>query len=62
MLLLKENYIMKIKRTHPLAHHSLIVGEQINHNRISYYVDNEANGVYELVPEPLCVWKGRTCY
>lgn len=58
----KENYIMKINSNHPLARHGLIVGEQVNHNGINYTVENENFGRYELEPDGLCCWKGRSCY
>ena len=58
----KENYIMKINSNHPLAKHGLVVGEQVNHNGINYTVENESFGRYELKPDRLCCWKGRTVY
>lgn len=54
--------IMKIKSNHPLAKHGLVVGEQVNHNGINYTVQNESFGQYELEPDRLCSWKGRTAY
>ncbi|MBX9597074.1 MAG: hypothetical protein K2X04_00695 [Burkholderiales bacterium] len=48
---------MKITSNHPLAHHGLIVGEQINHNGISYNVMSDDFGVYNLEAERLCSWK-----
>ena len=53
---------MKINSNHPLAKHGLVVGEQVNHNGINYTVENESFGRYELKPDRLCCWKGRTVY
>lgn len=53
---------MKIKSNHPLARHGLVVGEQINHNGINYTVEHESFGQYDLEPDRLCSWKGRSCY
>ena len=53
---------MKINSNHPLARHGLIVGEQVIHNGINYTVENESFGRYELEPDGLCCWKGRTVY
>jgi hypothetical protein len=53
---------MKIKSNHPLAHHGLVIGQQVNHNGINYNVISDDFGVYDLEPERLCAWKKRTVY
>lgn len=53
---------MKINSNPPLARHGLVVGEQVNHNGINYTVENESFGWYELEPDLLLCWKGRTAY
>lgn len=53
---------MKISHNHPLAKHNLIVGQQLNHNGITYNITNESFGEYELEPERLCSWKKRSCF
>ena len=55
-------YHMKIKSNHPLAHHGLVIGQQVNHNGINYNVMSEDFGVYDLEPERLCSWRRRTVY
>lgn len=53
---------MEISHKHPLAKHGLVVGEQINHNGINYTVQDENFGLYDLEPDQLCIWKGKTVY
>lgn len=54
---------MRITSNHPLARHGLVVGQQINHNGISYTVVNEDYRSYELESDnPLTAWKKRTVY
>ena len=53
---------MKIKSNHPLAHHGLVVDEQVNHNGISYNVMSDDFGIHDLEPERLCFWRKRAVY
>ena len=53
---------MKINKKHPLYKMNLIVGQQITHNGLTYNIVDEELDHYELEPERLCSWKGRTCY
>ncbi len=48
---------MKISNNHPLAKHKLIVGQQLNHNGITYNITDECFGQYELEPENCVVGK-----
>ncbi len=54
---------MFIKKNHPLYKKISTVGQQVQHNGISYYVVDETFGQYEVEPDnPVTVWKKRTCY
>jgi hypothetical protein len=54
---------MKIKSTHPLAKHGLVVGQQFIHNGLTYEVTAEDFGVYEIErSSQLIAWRGKTVY
>lgn len=54
---------MKISHNHPLAKHGLVIGQQIYHNGITYNVEFEDFGKYEINPiQPIIAWKKKNCY
>lgn len=54
---------MFIDKKHPLYKKITVVGQQVQHNGISYSVVSDDFGQYEIEPDnPVTAWKRRTCY